>query len=175
ALKCGDSLVGADEDMFLRWAHGLKDSAATLFDETLRQQLETARARRRELESFEVREVRDAERKAALLAEAEAAMARVKLGCDLLIGTRLLGLKPKQVAGRLKTVLLEYFAKEQPASAEAREALAAARKIRTFHWPFEFPEVFERGGFGGFVGNPPFLGGGRISSVFGVSYLEVLQ
>ncbi|MCC7359019.1 MAG: hypothetical protein IT317_06060, partial [Anaerolineales bacterium] len=175
ALKCGDSLVGADEDMFLRWAHGLKDSAATLFDETLRQQLETARAKRRELESFEVREVRDAERKAALLSEAEVAMARVKLGCDLLIGTRLLGLKPRQVEARLSTLLLEYFAKEQPDSTEAREALAAARNVRAFHWAFEFPEVFERGGFGAFVGNPPFIGGRRIRETFGDDYRDSLD
>ncbi|MCC7210188.1 MAG: restriction endonuclease, partial [Anaerolineae bacterium] len=175
ALKCGDSLVGADEDMFLRWAHGLRDSAVTLFDETLGQQLETARAKRRELESFEVREVRDAERKAALLAEAEAAMARVKLGCDLLVGTQLLGLKPKEVEARLSTLLLEYFAKGQPDSAEAREAVNAARKVRAFHWPFGFPEVFERGGFGAFVGNPPFLGGGRISTMLGDDYFGYLR
>ena len=175
ALKCGDSLVGADENMFLRWAHGVKDTAATLFDETLRQQLETARAKRRELESFEVREVRDAERKAALLAEAEAAMARVKLGCDLLIGTRLLGLKPRQVDARLNMLLMEYMAKEQPESAEAREALDAARKVRAFHWPFEFPEVFERGGFSAYVGNPPFLGGRYISGQMGDDYLAILK
>jgi hypothetical protein len=41
--------------------------------------------------------------------------------------------------------------------------LEAARRLPAFHWPFEFPEVFEEGGFSGFVGNPPFLGGMRIS------------
>jgi len=36
-------------------------------------------------------------------------------------------------------------------------ALGAANKERVFHWEFEFPEVFERGGFSAFVGTPHFL------------------
>jgi len=67
AMKCGDSLVGASEDDFLRWARGYKDSARTLFDEELALQLETARAKRRELEAFVVRDVQDAERKEGLI------------------------------------------------------------------------------------------------------------
>jgi len=43
---------------------------------------------------------------------------------------------------------------------------------RPFHWPLEFPEVFnsERAGFNAIVGNPPFLGGKKISTVTGSSY-----
>jgi hypothetical protein len=42
-----------------------------------------------------------------------------------------------------------------------------------FHWEIEFPEVFSRAaaGFDAIVGNPPFLGGSRISSHFGKGYL----
>jgi hypothetical protein len=175
ALKCGDSLVGADEEMFERWAHGLKSSTATLFDEQLRNELGTARAKRKELESFEVHDVRDAERKAALLAEADAAMARVKLGCDFLIGVRLQDLKPKEKEAALSSLLLEYMAKERPDSKAAQEALQAARAVRAFHWQFEFPEVFEHGGFSAFVGNPPFVGGKRISTNDGNDYLNYLK
>lgn len=47
---------------------------------------------------------------------------------------------------------------------------------QTFHWPLEFPEVLiERGGFDAFVGNPPFLGGVRISGTLGTDYLSYLQ
>jgi hypothetical protein len=53
-------------------------------------------------------------------------------------------------------------------------ALAAARKTRAFHWQFEFPEVFEQGGFSTFVGNPPFLGGQRITGEYGVPYRDYL-
>ena len=45
-----------------------------------------------------------------------------------------------------------------------------------FHWEIEFPEVFERenGGFDAVVGNPPFLGGKRISTVLGGPYADWL-
>ena len=35
-------------------------------------------------------------------------------------------------------------------------AMAAAQKQRFFHWPLEFPDVFERGGFDVVLGNPPW-------------------
>lgn len=41
---------------------------------------------------------------------------------------------------------------------------------KPFHWALEYPEVFRRGGFDGIVGNPPFLGGVRISETNGDSY-----
>lgn len=45
-----------------------------------------------------------------------------------------------------------------------------------FHWPLEFPEVFTRSpsGFDAIVGNPPFLGGQRITGVAGTAYREWL-
>jgi hypothetical protein len=43
------------------------------------------------------------------------------------------------------------------------------------HWPLEFPEVFvERGGFDAVVGNPPFLGGKKITGAVGQAYREYL-
>lgn len=50
------------------------------------------------------------------------------------------------------------------------------RKYLPFHWELEFPEVFSRenGGFDCFVGNPPFLGGARISTNYGDSYRDWL-
>ena len=47
---------------------------------------------------------------------------------------------------------------------------------RPFHWALEFPEVFAgaNGGFDAVVGNPPFLGGKRISTVQGTIYNDWL-
>ncbi|MEQ8665633.1 MAG: N-6 DNA methylase [Rhodospirillales bacterium] len=44
--------------------------------------------------------------------------------------------------------------------------------VTPFHWEIEFPEVFARdnGGFDAVVGNPPFLGGARVSSEYGTRY-----
>ncbi|WP_417798965.1 Eco57I restriction-modification methylase domain-containing protein [Terasakiella pusilla] len=36
------------------------------------------------------------------------------------------------------------------------EASASARRVRAFHWPLEFPDVIQRGGFDVVVGNPPW-------------------
>ncbi|MFE5045148.1 Eco57I restriction-modification methylase domain-containing protein [Streptomyces sp. NPDC056637] len=43
------------------------------------------------------------------------------------------------------------------------------------HWPLEFPEVFlERGGFDAVVGNPPFLGGKKLTGAMGEAYREYM-
>jgi hypothetical protein len=51
------------------------------------------------------------------------------------------------------------------------------RPVPPFHWELEFPEVFARESFGfdAMVGNPPFLGGKRISSKFGIAYRDWLS
>ncbi len=36
------------------------------------------------------------------------------------------------------------------------DAPKAARRARAFHWPLEFPDVMQRGGFDIIVGNPPY-------------------
>ena len=178
ALKCGDSLVGADEDMYRKWAYSLKSAQFTLYLTSLEEFTTAARQKRKELESFTVLDVRDAEHKAELLKEADAAMARVKLGCDLLVGVHLLGLKPTEQETLFSHLLWDYVAGEPMDTPDAQRALHAARKERAFHWPFEFPEVFAtegRGGFSAFVGNPPFIGGKRIGNVLGDSYNNYLK
>jgi hypothetical protein len=51
-----------------------------------------------------------------------------------------------------------------------------AAALQAFHWQIEFPEVFQRDnpGFDAFVGNPPFMGGSKISSTNGNSYRDWL-
>jgi hypothetical protein len=44
-----------------------------------------------------------------------------------------------------------------------------------FHWFLEFPEVFNKGGFDCILGNPPFLGGQKLSGAFGNSFLEYVK
>ncbi|MDO3523974.1 Eco57I restriction-modification methylase domain-containing protein [Ralstonia pseudosolanacearum] len=48
---------------------------------------------------------------------------------------------------------------------------------RPFHWLVEFPEVFmasASGGFDALVGNPPFVGGQKITGLFGTDYRDHL-
>lgn len=46
---------------------------------------------------------------------------------------------------------------------------------KPLHWPLEFPEVFKQGcGFHAIIGNPPFLGGWRITGALGTIYRSYL-
>lgn len=57
-------------------------------------------------------------------------------------------------------------------------ATATAAENRFFHWFLEFPDVFtgesERTGFNCVLGNPPFLGGKKLSGAYGDEYLNWL-
>lgn len=48
--------------------------------------------------------------------------------------------------------------------------LGTAHQERFFHWPLAFPEIFAAGGFDVILGNPPFLGGLKVSGEFGDKY-----
>ena len=176
ALKHGDSLIGADEEMFLRWAHGLRDSSMPLFDQEIRRLVAEAKTKRQALQAFEVRDVRDAAEKARLNREADAALAHIKLGCDLLVGARLLDdLSQSEQDALLANALLDYVAGRDWQDPKAARAVSAAQALPAFHWTFEFPEVFAGGGISAFVGNPPFLGGKRISTFHGVAYKNLID
>ncbi|MBV6653888.1 MAG: hypothetical protein KI786_09040, partial [Mameliella sp.] len=54
-------------------------------------------------------------------------------------------------------------------------AIAEAELRKFFHWFLEFPEVFGRGGFDCILGNPPFLGGLRVSTNYGKNYFNFIQ
>jgi methylase of polypeptide subunit release factors len=55
------------------------------------------------------------------------------------------------------------------------KATAVAFEQKFFHWFIEFPEVFNEGGFDCILGNPPFLGGKKISGVYGDAFLNFLK
>ncbi|MFD8575639.1 Eco57I restriction-modification methylase domain-containing protein [Streptomyces sp. CH8.1] len=67
---------------------------------------------------------------------------------------------------RAETLARGWLATDKPAGAFEREPV---------HLPLVFPEVWEeRGGFDAVVGNPPFLGGTKITGVMGVPYFRYL-
>jgi hypothetical protein len=102
----------------------------------------------------------------------------VKLGCDLLVGVRLLGLKTAEQETLLSRLLWDYVAGQPMDTPDSQSALGVAHKAHAFHWPFEFPEVFAadgRGGFSAFVGNPPFGGGRNTTTAMGRQYKGYLE
>jgi hypothetical protein len=69
---------------------------------------------------------------------------------------------------------------ESPVEQELRKQLTTWLKgtrkdpIKPLHWAMEFPEVMRRGGFDAVVGNPPFIGGQRLTGAIGVDLREYL-
>ena len=225
ALRAGDSLLGVTSTQQLeRWSLDPKGNRnVPWFTLATQRALDTALDLRRQLHSFPVLSVRDAEAKARLLREAEEAMELVRLGADLLVAA---ALQPAKRREAMNDALLSEFSMmanyyedlrdsrlTAEVEAEIRQGFAELRAKademlggrRPFHWPLEFPEVFVEteepasidgrlpidagdllaeltkpkqefvSGFAVVVGNPPFLGGKRISIQNGLAYQTALK
>ena len=191
ALKCGDSLLGVSsvkqiENFTLRAKEG-KYVEQTFATANLFRYVEAASAKRRALEDLPSNDHTQIETKNRLHAEAEAATAKVKALADCLIAFELRGLdgdayEDQRTAEAEKVQLLMKRAADaslnsqtptiNQLSAHAREQLHGRR---LFHWSVEFPEVFARGGFDAFVGNPPFLGCKYFKPMLGDGYFQFLS
>lgn len=55
------------------------------------------------------------------------------------------------------------------------KAMTLASERKFFHWFIEFPEIINDGGFDCILGNPPYLGGKKISGTYGDQYLNNIQ
>ncbi len=188
ALKCGDSLLGATSISQLeRFSLRPEFQQLTFATAELRRYVEQARQKRRELEDLPSYDHTQIETKNRLHAEAEAATAKVKALADCLIALELRGLDGDAYADARETEA-DQVQRLMKRDADANEsqtpifkskdlreyANAQLRGRRPFHWPVEFPEVFARGGFDAFAGNPPFMGGTKLSTALGADYRELL-
>lgn len=127
--------------------------------------------------------------KGRLLGETAAELAPLRLAANALLGTAVAAARTRPAERRGHFVLLErlvaeYEAGGSPARLESLVAQVDAalppgrERRRPLHWPLAFPEVFAdsaRPGFDAIVGNPPFLGGKKISGALGSDYLTFLQ
>lgn len=194
---CGDSLLGLAEVDQLTTLHpdpeiGQKRRDSRIFDfaDAARDLLYEAADLRRRIVAHESREVRDVEHKARLLERATEVTASLHVAADAVVGAALTASTKKgKTAGR-KFELLAYTIEQaltgtglDNIAIEAACNLAIGRPEGAFHrrclhWPVAFPEVLadaDRPGFDAIVGNPPFLGGSRISGAFGNDYLDWVQ
>jgi hypothetical protein len=116
------------------------------------------------------------------LALADNSLELVKFAGDCVVAAFFLG--DKDSARNLeRNRLLERFTRfvtKSDVNAAPNDAVETLRTgqhpVFPFHWEIEFPEVFDRENFGfdAIVGNPPFLGGTRISEVAGMGYFQWL-
>lgn len=74
--------------------------------------------------------------------------------------------------GDFRTIMKGYGGWQNQKTATAN---AISHEKRFFHWFLEFPEVFQQGGFDCILGNPPFLGGQKLSGSYGDAFLECIK
>ncbi|CUH46443.1 Eco57I restriction-modification methylase domain-containing protein [Ruegeria atlantica] len=188
-LRSGDSLLGIDDinqviELNMKPKRG---DQLNLFGRSIRSAVDQAIELRKQLRATPIRDVEDVKAMERLDQES-----RRLLDLPLLISDAFVGcILAKKKGSALSEELGEIGAHADEAVGANPEAVdllslssrrdlsvdASNRKPRMpFHWPLEFPEVFERedGGFDAFIGNPPFLGGQRITGIMGTVYRDWL-
>ena len=193
-VVCGDSLLGLfslDQLEHLHVDPGRARSARLGgfdFAAPWKKMLAAAADTRRRITATPVLSVRDVEHKARLLSEAEVALGDLHLVADAVTGAgvraaRMSTRERARVFGGLEQALWAFTQDATTGALETyRASLDAERPAgkeprRPLHWPLVFPEVFAdtpSPGFDAIVGNPPFLGGQRISGALGKDYLAWL-
>jgi hypothetical protein len=191
---CGDSLLGLSSVAQLETLHidphgvGQHHHSAFDFTEQWRRSLARAADTRRRITATPVVTVRDVEHKTRLLADAQADTEPIQAVADALTGA---GLRAAALpANRRKTVFgaLEegVWALGAGGDSAALDGYAAdvntglppgKEDRRPLHWPLAFPELFAdtpSPGFDAIIGNPPFLGGQKISGTLGSDYMAWL-
>ena len=177
ALRHGDFLVGLTKDRIaaVDWADGETHSMALLL---ARDRTEKAEAARTDIR-FAAEGLGDAALR-PLLERADRHLEDVRLVGDATVSAFFAADRPRTRKAERARVLeaLElggagWQEKLKPLAERLRDG---DRPIRPFHFEIEFPEVFDGkiSGFDVVVGNPPFLGGSRISTVSGSGYRDWL-
>src|SRR5690606_19805859 len=114
---------------------------------------------------------------------AEEALASIRMKATLAIAAFFDGANTKQREARLieYRYWLERMGKDEKAPAEIEKIIfrltTGENSIHPFCWEIEFPEVFHRenGGFDALIGNPPFIGGKKISTNLGKETADYLS
>lgn len=114
--------------------------------------------------------------------EAENALADARLIGDLVVAAFFGAEKDKareELRNQYRSKAEAWRASEanrRDLDAVVEELRGGKRPVPPLHWEIEFPEVFARTnpGFDALVGNPPFLGGKRISATFGPAFKHYL-
>ena len=179
ALKCGDSLIGIHDIEQLRTFSMTKDQGHQgLILEFLESEVDKAVELRNKLETIPSNEYTQLIEKENLYSKSNQLTAKLRCAADMLVAAEFNsgGSNVKKNSARLDAHLsvVRYFHHES-----LNEFLKLVknnlRGKRMFHWPLEYPEIFHKlRGFDCFIGNPPFLGGSRISEELGDEYNDYL-
>lgn len=178
-LRCGDSLLGIHRlGQLVQLSTNLSaQSQLRLYGQDIADAVRDATELRSSLRELPIRHIRDVEAMAHLNADARRRLAVPQCIADAFVGellaaggnigtaeraTTMLSIQAGQAAAGDKDALHEI-------TKRARETLGATSHMgapvgNPFHWPLEYPEVFDasKGGFDAVVSNPPW--GSSLSS-----------
>ncbi|WAE63178.1 restriction endonuclease [Stutzerimonas sp. R40042] len=189
-LHCGDSLLGIHRlDQLTQLSmNPTGQGQLRLFGQNVEQAVREAIELRSRLREMPIRDIRDVEAMAHLDADARRRLEVPECIADAFIGEVFASAGGTTLENTLASLTIQAgqaIDGDHNVLVSMRRRSVAALSIdlagdkparRPFHWPLEFPEVFarERGGFDGIVGNPPFLGGQRITGVAGTAFRDWL-
>ena len=189
-LRAGDSLLGVRDARSVSQATPTPDRyGVTLHTVRVEEALKEAAALRERVRTARVLDIRDVEAQNRFAVEARMRIGRISEFADALVGYALAsGKKGQKLVSGLVSLSADAptwldAPEGDPRLASVRAETAAnldadlppGRPSRTpFHWALEFPEIFARGGFDAIVGNPPFLGGQKLTGTFGTKYRDYL-
>lgn len=182
AIRHGDSLVGIhNTDQLKKFnlaaASGVELPVANISLQFMDRQIKEAIGLRRQITEMQANTVEDVEAQDRMLREANEKIDRLRCAADMLIAAEFYPGSPadKRAARDNAAVKVAIHFNDSNLPTFRQEAQTSLAGQGTIHWPLEFPEVIvERSGFDAFVGNPPFLGGRRIRSTLGGTYLDYL-
>lgn len=186
SLRCGDSLLGIHrlEQLTQLTMKPTAQGQLRLFGQDIEKAVREAIELRQRLREMPIRDIHDVEAMAHLDVAARRKLEVPECIADAFIGEVLTsGINASVLEKALASLTIQAGQaingnREALGTIRQRSAVALSTALigdkparRPFHWPLEFPEVFarERGGFDGMVGNPPFLGGKRITGVAGTT------
>jgi hypothetical protein len=169
AIRHGDSLVGLhDLDQLRHLTLTGKPGDSNLFLSRLDDAVNRAIELRNKLEARHATTIDAIQEQERYFHESQELTTRLGQVADVLIGRAFDVSESDLISAALSF--------QESDDAELNSVRNAANKGRTpFHWPLEFPEVFiTKGGFDACIGNPPFMGGKKITGFLGTLYREYL-
>jgi hypothetical protein len=181
ALREGDSLLGASCNQIYYWNLDLsvaervdyqRESSLYNLQGNLKVLIELRR-KLIDMPSYSLEEQK--EKKEFLETKIEPLVTDIAPAANHLVWVHLTDLTNKKEQQKLYERIKLLFAKLENISDRDTALLAKViEKYKTFHWELEFPEVFVGGGFDAIVGNPPFMGGSKITGFLGTPFRDYL-
>nr|WP_244942131.1 BREX-1 system adenine-specific DNA-methyltransferase PglX [Streptomyces coelicoflavus] len=199
-LVCGDSLLGVHSMAQIQSVHMKPEQQADILAEQARQLADQLTRERLAITAVKGVDLPALQEKRERLEEVNRHSRRLRLVGDLIAGAGLAtcasgrvpwyeengGERVRDLFPRAALIVQQIMEDGiEDASEAVREAWNTAQKWlgaelpeavserRPVHWPLVFPEVFTtRGGFDAVVGNPPFLGGPKVSNALGAAHRE---